>query len=198
MKIKKIETSPINSEDIEFYKLGTSKLKGFWFTSNDINFETIAFTPKRIVSLRVIGDNDLILVNPKLLKTSDNSVIYFEKDTIKANKVRKTVRYTSVIIDTDNLGQVEFKPTNEKQKWENSSHFMEDAGLLECVLVQRAIDAIDGIDITSPQRAYSQTVITKKRPGRNERVMIQSPEGETLFIKYKSAETYIQQGYSLL
>lgn len=192
MKVKLINPSPITSEDIELYKEKTSKLRGVVFTSNDIGLD------KRIVSVRLIGDTDLILVNPKIIKTSDNLVVYFERDSLKPTKVRKTIRNTYVVVDTDNLGQVEFKPSSENNKWETQNQFMEDAGLLESVLVQRAIDAIDGIDITDKSRAYTQTVQSNKQPGRNERVMIQSPMGETLFVKYKKAEEYIKLGYSVL
>ena len=192
MKVKLINPSPITSEDIELYREKTSKLRGVVFTSNDIGLD------KRIVSVRLIGDTDLILVNPKIVKTSDNLVVYFERDSLKPTKVRKTIRNTYVVVDTDNLGQVEFKPSSENNKWETQNQFMEDAGLLESVLVQRAIDAIDGIDITHKSRAYTQTVKSNKQPGRNERVMIQSPQGETLFVKYKKAEEYIKLGYSVL
>ena len=192
MKVKLINPSPITSEDIELYREKTSKLRGVVFTSNDIGLD------KRIVSVRLIGDTDLILVNPKIVKTSDNLVVYFERDSLKPTKVRKTIRNTYVVVDTDNLGQVEFKPSSENNKWETQNAFMEDAGLLESVLVQRAIDAIDGIDITDKSRAYTQTVQSNKQPGRNERVMIQSPQGETLFVKYKKAEEYIKLGYSVL
>lgn len=192
MKVKLINPSPITNEDIELYREKTSKLKGVVFTSNDIGLD------KRIVSVRLIGDTDLILVNPKIIKTSDNLVVYFERDSLKPIKVRKTVRNTYVVVDTDNLGQVEFKPSSENNKWETQNAFMEDAGLLESVLVQRAIDGIDGIDITDKSRAYTQTVTSKKQPSRNERVMIQSPQGETLFVKYKKAEEYIKVGYSVL
>ena len=192
MKVKLINPSPITSEDIELYREKTSKLRGVVFTSNDIGLD------KRIVSVRLIGDTDLILVNPKIVKTSDNLVVYFERDSLKPTKVRKTIRNTYVVVDTDNLGQVEFKPSSENNKWETQNAFMEDGGLLESVLVQRAIDAIDGIDITHKSRAYTQTVQSNKQPGRNERVMIQSPQGETLFVKYKKAEEYIKLGYSVL
>lgn len=192
MKVKLVNSSPITNDDIELYKEKTSKLKGVAFTSNDIGLD------KRIVSIRLIGDSDLILVNPRIVKTSDNLVVYFERDSLKPTKVRKTIRNTYVVVDTDNLGQVEFKPSSENNKWETQNQFMEDAGLLESVLVQRAIDAIDGIDITDKSRAYTQTVQSKKQPGRNERVMIQSPQGETLFVKYKKAEEYIKLGYSVL
>jgi hypothetical protein len=192
MKVKLIKPSSITNDDIELYKEKTSKLKGVAFTSNDINLD------KRIVSIRLMGDSDLILVNPRIIKTSDNLVVYFERDSLKPTKVRKTVRNAHIIIDTDNLGQVEFKPFSENNKWETQNDFMEDAGLLESVLVQRAIDAIDGIDITDKSRVYTQTVKSNKLPGRNERVMLQSSNGETVFVKYKKAEEYIKIGYQLL
>ena len=192
MKVKLINPSPILNDDIELYKDRTSKLKGVVFTSNDIGLE------KRIVSVRLIGEDDLVLVNPVIVEKPDNLLVYFEKDSNKANKVRKTIRYPYLIVDTDNLGRVEFKATNETNKWENINHLMEDAGLLEAVLVQRAIDAIDGIDITDKSRAYTETVQSKKEPSRNERVMLQSSAGETVFVKYKKAEEYIKMGYRLL
>jgi peptide deformylase len=192
MKVKLINPSPILNDDIELYKDRTSKLKGVVFTSNDIGLE------KRIVSVRLIGEDDLVLVNPVIVEKPDNLLVYFEKDSNKANKVRKTIRYPYLIVDTDNLGRVEFKATNENNKWESLNHLMEDAGLLEAVLVQRAIDAIDGIDITDKSRAYTETFQSKKEPSRNERVMLQSSAGETVFVKYKKAEEYIKMGYQLL
>lgn len=192
MIVKYISESLIETSDIDFYKEKTSKLKGFVFNANDIDLN------KRIISVRVIGDDDLILVNPKIVNTSNNSIVYYEKDTYKSNKVRKTVRFSSIIVETDNLGMVEFKPTNEKPKWESYKDFMEDAGLLECVLVQRAIDAINGIDITHKSRAYTETITAPKKPNRNDRVMLQSPNGETVFIKYKNSDEYIKKGYSLV
>lgn len=192
MKIKLIAESPIEAFDIEMYKLKISKLKGVMHTANDVDMD------KRIVSLRIMSDDDLILVNPKISKVSDDMVIYYEKDTHKPTKVRKTVRYTSLIVDTDNLGQVEFKPSSENRKWANANQFMEDAGLLECVMVQRAIDAINGIDITHISRAYTETKTAEVKPKRNERVMIQSPTGESLFVKYKKAGEYLSKGYSIL
>jgi hypothetical protein len=49
--------------------------------------------------------------------------VYFEKDTYKQTKIRKTIRSTYLLIDTDNLGQVEFKATNDKMDWKNADEF---------------------------------------------------------------------------
>lgn len=191
MKVKLIENSNIDLNDIEFYKNAVSKLKGVVFNANDVGMD------KRIVSVRVMTDDDLILVNPKIVKVSETPVVYYERDTYKPTKVRKTVRHSYMIVETDNLGNVEFKSTFEVGKWKSANEFMGDPGLLECILVQRAIDSINGIDITHPSIAYKEQR-TNDKMGRNERVMLQSPSGETLFIKYKKADEYISKGYKVL
>lgn len=190
MKVKGIEQSPVTNQDIQDYKTKTSKLKGVVFNANDVDMN------KRIISIR-LGEveDELVLVNPRTIKTSEKPVVYFEKDSSK-NKTRKTVRFTYLLVETDNLGQVEFK--SEKDSWENIDDFMSDGGLLECVLAQRAIDAINGMDITHPLIAYNPAVKATKKVGRNERVMIQSPEGESMFIKYKNARPYLDKGYIML
>jgi hypothetical protein len=152
---------------------------------------------KRIISIRLGNIEDqLILVNPKPISKSDKPLVYFEKDTYKENKVRKTVRYPWFVLETDNLGKVEFK--SDKQDWKDADEFFGDAGLLEAVLVQRALDAIDGIDITHPSRQYSETVVKDKTPGRNERVMLQGPNGEMEFVKNKKVDSYLQKGWNLI
>jgi len=191
MKIKKINHSSITNDEISFYKESISKLEGFVFNAADVNID------KRIITLRLGNKEDeLTLVNPKVLQVSDKPLVYFEKDTYKTNKVRKTIRYPWVVLDTDNLGKVEFKA--EKDEWKDADEFFGDAGLLEAVLVQRALDAIDGIDITHPARAYSETVVKDKEPGRNERVMLQGPNGEMEFVKNKKVDSYLQKGWNLI
>lgn len=194
MIIKKIEQSPVTTDDIKLYKEKTSKLKGYMFTANDVDMD------KRIISLR-LTDDELVLVNPKIVDTAPQPIVYYEKDTNKVTKVRKTIRSPYLLIETDNLGKVEFKPTKENwetDKWSSADEFLSDAGLLECVLVQRLMDAISGIDLTSPERAYSETVVKQKEPGRNERVMLQGPNGEMQFVKYKNAKDWISKGYKLM
>jgi hypothetical protein len=191
MKVQKINQTPITDGDIASYKQAVSNLEGFMFTGADVNID------KRIITIRLGNvEDELTLVNPKVIKYSENPLVYFEKDTYKSNKIRKTIRVPYLIIDTDNLGQVEFKA--EKTEWKNSDEFFGDAGLLECVLVQRAIDAIDGIDITHPTRQYSETITKDKEPGRNERVMLQGPAGEMEFVKSKKVDSYLQKGWNLI
>lgn len=191
MKVQKINEGPITSEDIALYKQAISKLEGVVFNAADVNMD------KRIITIRLgEKENELTLVNPKVLQLSDKPLVYFEKDTNKVNKVRKTVRYPWLVLETDNLGKVEFK--SEKQDWKDADEFFGDAGLLECVLVQRALDAINGIDVTHPSRAYSETIVKGEKAGRNEKVMLQGPNGEMAFVKYKKIDSYLLQGWTLI
>ena len=193
MKVQKIIESSITDKDISNYKQAISKLEGFMFTAADVNID------KRIITIRLGNvDDELTLVNPKVIKNSDSPVVYYEKDTYKQNKVRKTIRSTYLLIDTDNLGQVEFKATNDKMDWKNADEFFGDIGLMECVLVQRLIDAMEGIDITHPNRQYSETIIKDKQIGRNERVMLQGPEGEMEFVKSKKVNSFLEKGWNLI
>ena len=191
MKVQKINESPITQEDVALYKDAISKLEGFVFNASDVNID------KRIITIRLGNiEDELTLVNPKVIKYSETPLVYFEKDTNKSNKFRKTIRAPYLLIDTDNLGKVEFKA--EKNDWKNSDEFFGDVGLLECVLVQRAIDAIDDIDITHSSRQYSETITKDKEPGRNERVMLQGPAGEMEFVKSKKVDSYLQKGWNII
>jgi hypothetical protein len=190
MKIKKINQAPITTDDITSYKEAISKLEGFMFTAADIDMD------KRIITIRLgTIEDELTLVNPVIEKTSEQPLVYFEKDTTK-NKIRKTIRFPYVIVNTDNLGKVEFKA--EKNEWKDSDEFFGDKGLMEAVLAQRLIDAINGIDITHPTRQYSETVLKDKEPGRNERVMLQGPNGEMEFVKSKKVDSYLEKGWNLI
>jgi hypothetical protein len=191
MKVQKIEKSAITQEDISNYKNKISKLEGVVFNASDVDMD------KRIITIRLGNvEDELTLVNPKPISKADMPVVYFEKDTFKQNKIRKTIRYPWFVLETDNLGKVEFKA--DKTEWKDADEFFGDAGLLEAVLVQRALDAIDGIDITNPNRQYSETITKDKSPGRNERVMLQGPNGEMEFVKSKKVDSYLQKGWNLI
>ena len=191
MKIKRVNKTPVSVEELNQYKETISKLEGISFTSLDVGMD------KRIITLRFGGEyEELTMVNPTVTEKSDEMVVYFEKDSIK-QKTRKTVRHKWFKVDTDNLGVVEF--SSDKDTWKNEQEFMNDLGLFECVLAQRLIDSIDGIDVNSPLRRYTQEIRkSEKKPGRNERVMLQSPEGDMEFVKYKKAQPLLDKGYKLV
>jgi hypothetical protein len=189
MKIKQIKQSPVSNDELSDYNNKISKLKGIGFTANDVDID------KRIVTLRLVEDTPLTLVNPVIVNASEKLVLYFEKDTNK-EKTRKTIRHTSFKVNTDNLGEVEFSA--DKETWKTEKDLMEDIGLFECVLAQRLIDAINGIDVNSEIRRYTTQVIATKQPGRNDKVMLQSPTGDMEFVKFKNAQPLLDKGYQLV
>lgn len=191
MIVKRVEKTPVTNEELNEYKERISKLdKEYAVNALDVGMD------KRIVTIKFGGEyDDLTLVNPIVTETSEEMVVYFERDSVK-QKTRKTARHKSFKVDTDNLGVVEF--SSDKDNWENQDEYMNDLGLFECITAQRLIDSIDGIDVTSPIRRYSAEIKKEKKPGRNERVMLQSPEGEMEFVKYKKAQPLLDKGYKLV
>lgn len=192
MKIQKVEATPVSNEELNEYKEKISKLDGIAFNASDVGMD------KRIITIRFGGDyEELTLTNPRVTEVSDEALVYFEKDTYK-NKTRKTVRYVGIMVDSDNLGLVQFSAENQSGKYESLEQMMNDASLFECVIAQRLIDSIDGIDINSINRRYNPQIKVDKKIGRNERVMLQSPEGEMEFVKYKNAQPLLNKGYQLV
>jgi hypothetical protein len=191
MIVKRVEKTPVTNEELNEYKERISKLdKEHAVNALDVGMD------KRIVTIKFGGEyDDLTLVNPIVTETSEAMVVYFERDSVK-QKTRKTARHKSFKVDTDNLGIVEF--SSDKDTWENQDEYMNDLGLFECITAQRLIDSIDGIDVTSPNRRYSAEIKKEKKPGRNERVMLQSPEGDMEFVKYKKAQPLLDKGYKLV
>jgi len=192
MIIKKIPfDKEVTQEDITNYKKLTSELgNAVGYTALDVGLDL------PIVSINFGGEyEELVLVNPVISEASEESLVYFERDARKG-KVRKTVRRKSIKVNTSNLGVVEFAPV--KSEWANQQEYMNDEGLFECVLAQRLIDSINGIDITDVSRAYNPQISKQETPGRNQRVMVKSPEGEMEFMKYKKALPLLEKGYELV
>tara|TARA_B100000925_G_scaffold2202_1_gene1711 strand:- start:1563 stop:2180 length:618 start_codon:yes stop_codon:yes gene_type:complete len=143
----------------------------------------------------------LVLINPRVKEVSEDMVAYVEQCLSIPKSVRKpvkTVRHKSFQVETDNLGLVEFSPDSETGTWENSNEFFSDEGMLECVCAQHEIDHLNGVLITDTERRYTQTLTSSKKYGRNERVMVKLPSGETEFMKYKKAQPLLEQGAEIL
>lgn len=189
-KVAVIQESDITKKDIDSYIKAAAETDMSFFSANDLDIPD----KKRIISI-TNSDGDLVhLVNPKIKKTFGNKHIYFEQDTYK-QKIRKTVRYKYIVVETDNIGDVEFVSNVD---WQSLNECLTDPDMMICVYVQRLIDAINGIDVNSNNRRYSIQVTNEENIGRNERVMLQSPEGDTIYIKYKHFDIYRDRGYRLL
>ena len=198
IKLSKVVTDlPKNKteEDVISAALFTAleKEKGFGLSANQIGID------KRMCVINI--KEPMVLVNPKIVKRSEEAVQYIESCLSLPKTMRKpknTVRSISITVETDNLGTVEFGP-DEKDKIGTEGHnYFADEGLLECVVAQHEIDHLDGILITDSVRAYNIQRVSEKKFGRNDKVMIKSPDGKTDFVKYKKAVPLLEKGYQIV
>ena len=198
IKLKKVVTDlPKNKSEEEVISAALftalEKEKGFGLSANQIGVD------KRMCVINI--KEPMVLVNPKIVKRSEEAVQYIESCLSLPKTMRKpknTVRSISITVETDNLGTVEFGP-DEKDKIGTEGHnYFADEGLLECVVAQHEIDHLDGILITDSVRAYNIQRVSEKKFGRNDKVMVKSPDGDTEFIKYKKAVPLLEKGYQIV
>ena len=188
-------SKPMTQEEID--KISTTLLQeltrhgGIGLSANQIGLDVRAC----VINVK----EPLVLINPKVVEVSKETVAYVEQclsldKTMK--KPVKTVRHKSFTVECDNLGTVIFSA--DSNEWKDSNEFFGDEGLLETVCAQHEIDHLNGILITDKERKYTTTVTAPKKYGRNERVMVKLPNGDTEFMKYKKAESLVSLGAEIL
>ena len=198
IKLKKVVTDlPKNKSEEEVISAALftalQKEKGFGLSANQIGVD------KRMCVINI--KEPMVLVNPKIVKRSEEAVQYIESCLSLPKTMRKpknTVRSISISVETDNLGTVEFGPDEKDKIGEEGHNYFADEGLLEWVVAQHEIDHLDGILITDQVRAYNIQRVSEKKYGRNEKVMVKSPEGDTDFMKYKKAVPLLEKGYEIV
>jgi len=141
------------------------------------------------------GDEELFLLNPVIKEKSKEGFLFYEgclSIPKTLNKPIKTIRACKVVIDTDNMGEMTFEINSEgdKQGEQVSKETM------MTVIVQHEIDHLDGITIKD--RVYTTTVVKKQNYGRNDKVVMKSPDGEMIEVKYKKANDYFLKGYEIV
>ena len=190
----KIEPTPFTQEEIDEISVTLlqelKKHGGIGLSANQIGIN------KRACVINV--KEPLVLINPRVVEVSEESVVYVEQCLSMPKTMRKpvqTVRFKTLTVECDNLGTVIFSP-DSKEEWKTSEEFYNDEGMLECVVAQHEIDHLEGRLITD--RRYTQTITRGKKYGRNERVMVKLSDGTTKFIKYKLAEPLLLQGAEIL
>ena len=190
-----LENKPMTQEQID--EISTTLLTeltrhgGIGLSANQIGLDVRAC----VINVK----EPLVLINPVVTEVSQDTVAYVEQclsldKTMK--KPVKTVRHKSFTVECDNLGTVIFSP--DSNEWKDSNEFFGDEGLLETVCAQHEIDHLNGILITDKVRRYTATVTAPKKYGRNERVMVKLPNGDTEFMKYKKAESLVSLGAEIL
>ena len=191
-----LENKPMTQEQID--EISTTLLTeltrhgGIGLSANQIGLDVRAC----VINVK----EPLVLINPIVTEVSQDTVAYVEQclsldKTMK--KPVKTVRHKSFTVECDNLGTVIFSP-DQKEPYKDSNEFFSDEGLLETVCAQHEIDHLNGILITDKVRRYTATITAPKKYGRNERVMVKLPNGDTEFMKYKKAEPMLNLGAEIL
>ena len=184
---KRIEPSSLTQEQIDDISAklldGLKTYGGIGLSATQIGLDV------RACVVNVI--EPLVLINPRIVEASQDTVAYVEQCLSIPKTMRKpikTVRHKSITIECDNLGRVVFGPDNVVGNWKDGNEFFNDMGLLESVCAQHEIDHLNGVLITDPIRRYNPTFYAPKKYGRNEMVMVKLPNGETEFMKYKKAQ----------
>jgi peptide deformylase len=141
------------------------------------------------------GDEELFLVNPIITERSNEGFLFFEgclSIPTTLTKPVRTIRATKVVVQTDNLGELTFEinPEGDRANEQVSKETM------MTVIVQHEIDHLDGITIKD--RVYSTTVLKKVNYGRNDKIIMKSPNGEMVEVKYKHANKFYLKGYEIV
>jgi peptide deformylase len=150
---------------------------------------------KKRACLIQLGDEELFLVNPIIKEKSKEGFLFFEGCLSIPTTIERpirTIRASKIVVDTDNLGELTFEinPDGDKQNESISKETM------MTVVVQHEIDHLDGFTIKD--RVYNTQVVKRKTYGRNDKIVMKSPDGEMVEIKYKNANKYFLQGYEIV
>ena len=150
---------------------------------------------KKRACLIKFGEEDIFLLNPFITERSKDGFLFFEGCLSIPSTMEKpvrTIRATYVVVQTDNLGEMRFEinPEGDEQNKSVSKETM------MTVIVQHEIDHLDGFTIKD--RVYNTQVVKRVSYGRNDKIVMKSPQGEMVEIKYKNANKYFLQGYEIV
>jgi len=156
----------------------TESQNGIGLAANQIGIN------KRVCVINV--KEPIVLVNPKIVETSEETFVFPEGCLSFPNKHIRTTRFVDVKVEADNHeGQLSFSAESDD---------VNDA--FECACVQHELDHLDGI--TMFDREWKQEPIkSEKKFGRNERITI-TDGTETKTIKYKKAQPLLESDWSLV
>ena len=140
-------------------------------------------------------DEELFLLNPVITQRSNEGFLFFEGCLSIPSTIEKpirTLRSTYVVVQTDNLGEMRFEinPEGDREGEGISTETM------MTVIVQHEIDHLEGITIKD--RVYTTTVVKKQDYGRNDKIVMKSPEGELVEVKFKKANDLFLKGYEVV
>jgi peptide deformylase len=140
-----------------------------------------------------VRDTELFLLNPVITSWDKDGFLFYEgclSIPKTMDKPVNTYRSTSVKVMTDNLGELEFSINPEGDKGEVSIE------TLQTVVVQHEIDHLDGVTIKD--RVYKTTIVKKQKYGRNDKIVMKSPDGDLIEVKHKKANELYLKGYEMI
>lgn len=154
---------------------------------------------KRICVINV-REEPMILVNPTIVKSSEDTLIYLEgclsiPKTLE--KPLKTIRNYEVTIKADNYSD-ELHFGSSRREYKDGYELMDDVYLLESVCVQHEVDHLNGLIIRDRQYTTTVEKSSYDKLGRNEKLMLKSPEGKTEMVKKKKVQEYLHAGYEVI
>ena len=156
--------------------------KGIGLAANQIGIN------KRVCVINV--KEPLVLINPNIVKQSDEQFVFAESCLSFPDKKIKTQRYVNVVVETDNH--------DEQLSFSADSSDINDA--FECVCVQHEIDHLNGITMFDREIQKPQPIVRGENApvkiGRNEKIKITDGK-ETKVIKYKKAVKLLENGWAL-
>ena len=154
---------------------------------------------KRICVINV-REEPMILVNPTIVKSSEDTLIYLEgclsiPKTLE--KPLKTIRNYEVTIKADNYSD-ELHFGTSRREYKDGYELMDDVDLLESVCVQHEVDHLNGLIIRDRQYTATVEKSSYDKLGRNEKLMLKSPQGKTEMVKKKKVQEYLHAGYEVI
>lgn len=154
---------------------------------------------KRICVINV-REEPMILVNPTIVKSSEDTLIYLEgclsiPKTLE--KPLKTIRNYEVTIKADNYSD-ELQFGSSRREYKDGYDLMDDVDLLESICVQHEVDHLNGLTIRDRQYTTTIKKSSYDKLGRNEKLMLKSPQGKTEMVKKKKVQEYLHAGYEVI
>ena len=192
-RVPKTEITAKEADELEqTLKDGLNKYPGLGLSATQLGIK------KRACYIKFGYEEDsreLFLVNPVITERSKEGFLFYEgclsiPKTIE--KPLRTIRSCKIKVQTDNLGELEFEINPEGDKADERVSIE----TMMTVIVQHEIDHLDGITIKD--RVYSTTIVKKNNYGRNDKIVMKSPAGELVEVKYKKANNYFLQGYEIV
>jgi peptide deformylase len=142
-----------------------------------------------------VRDIEMFLLNPIITEKSKEGYIFYE-GCLSIPKTMdmplRTIRSSKIKVQTDNLGELEFEINPDMDGKENQV----STETLICTVVQHEIDHLDGMTIRD--RVYTTTIKKRTTYGRNEKILMKSPDNEFVEVKYKKANDYFLKGYEIV